>query len=201
MIYSVKGKLIVTELNMAVIECGGVGYAVKTSLNSISHLPQIGEEVMMYTYLSIREDAADLYGFYEINELNTFKMLISVTGVGPKAAISILSSIASEKLAFYIASGDAKSITAAPGVGLKTAQRIVLDLKDKISKEQLTKNFSGVDIPDMQGKTGNSSEAITALEVLGYSRSEATSVITKLSPDMPVEEMIKQGLKDLAGKV
>ena len=153
----------------------------------------------MYTYLNVREDALDLFGFYELNELNAFKMLLSVSGVGPKAAVSILSSLTPERLALCVASGDAKSLKA-PGVGPKIAQRIVLELKDKVDKEQIAGGVSGESTAGISVKTGNASEAISALEVLGYSRAEATQVITKLDGATPVEEMIKLGLKALAGK-
>ena len=192
MIYSLKGKLIKTEPNFAVVECQGVGYGIRTSAVSVSRLPKLGEEVLFYTYLHVTENMIDLFGFADEEELNCFKMLISVTRVGPKAALSVLSSVTPERFALCVASGDA--------IGSKTAQRLILELKDKISKEQISSGIS--DIPSVSfDNSSNASEAISALVVLGYAQSEATNVITKLDPNMSVEDMIKHGLKALAGKI
>lgn len=200
MIYSVSGILEFVEPYHVVVECGGIGYSIKTSMTTVSEMPSAGEKVKLYTYLYLREDVLDLYGFCTESELSTFKLLISVSGVGPKAAVSILSSLTPERFALAVASGDVKSLKA-PGVGPKTAQRIVLELKDKLSKEQIAGGVVGETVMDAAVKTGNASEAISALEVLGYSRSEATQVVSHFESDMPVEEMIKNGLKALAGKV
>lgn len=197
MIYSVRGRLAAIEPNLAVIECAGVGYAVRTSASTIARLPAAGDEAMLYTYLHISENALDLFGFYDQNELSCFKMLISVTRVGPKAALSILSSVTPERFALCVASGDAKTISQAPGIGLKTAQRIILELKDKMSKEQAASGFTGAAFA-VPTDASNAGEAIAALVVLGYSQSEAAAVITRLDPAMPVEEMIKAGLRALA---
>ena len=143
MIYSVRGRLAAVEPNLAVVECAGVGYAVRTSSVTVSRLPAIGEEAMLYTYLHISENAAELFGFRDQNELSCFKMLISVTRVGPKAALSVLSSVTPERFALCVASGDAKTISKAPGIGLKTAQRIILELKDKMSKEAAASGSGG----------------------------------------------------------
>ena len=201
MIYSVNGILALIEPYHVVVECGGIGYSVKTSMTTIAKLPQIGEKVRLFTYLAVKEDAIDLYGFFETAELKTFKMMISISGVGPKAAISILSNLSTERFALCVASGDAKSLRA-PGVGPKTAERIVLELKDKVSKEQIA-GVSASDVPAavVSDKSGNAAEAISALEVLGYTRGEAAGAVTKLDASMPVEEMIKSALKTLAGKV
>lgn len=199
MIYSIKGELLHIEPNHIVVECGGIGYSIRTSMTTVSKLPQVGEKVMVYTYLHVREDVLDLFGFSDTTELASFKMLISISGVGPKAAISILSDLTPEKFALCIATGDAKTLTKAQGIGLKTAQRIVLELKDKITKEQVTSGVIGDTVLDISNKTGNASEAISALVVLGYAQSDATQIITKLDSNMSVEEMIKHGLKALAG--
>ncbi len=199
MIYSIKGELLLIEPNHIVVECGGIGYSIRTSMTTVSKLPQVGEKVMVYTYLHVREDVLDLFGFSDTTELASFKMLISISGVGPKAAISILSDLTPEKFALCIATGDAKTLTKAQGIGLKTAQRIVLELKDKITKEQVTSGVIGDTVLDISNKTGNASEAISALVVLGYAQSDATQIITKLDSNMSVEEMIKHGLKALAG--
>lgn len=200
MIYSVKGTLIHKEPSLAVIECGGVGYACRTTFSTLSQLGSVGSEASLLTYLHVREDNIELFGFATSQELNCFKMLLTVSGVGPKAALAILSDISPEKFALTIATGDVKSITKTKGIGPKLAQRIVLELKDKIAKEQqLISSGGDIDFtPVMSGS--NSGEAISALVVLGYSQSEATSIISKLDPSLSVEDMIKQALKQLASK-
>ena len=198
MIYSVRGKLTHIENNLAVVECAGVGYAVRTSAVTISRLPGMGEETTLYTYLHISENSIDLFGFADQGELNCFKMLLGVTRVGPRAALSVLSSVTAEQFALAVASGDAKTLSRAPGLGMKTAQRIILELKDRISKEQGAAGISMPEIP-LVSSSSNASEAINALVVLGYTQSEAAGVITKLDPELSVEDMIKQGLQKLAG--
>ena len=196
MIYSLRGILKAVEPNFAVVDVQGVGFGVKTTMTTISRLPQMGEEVFLYTHLNVREDAMELFGFADASELSCYKMLVSVNGVGPKAALSILSDHTPEQFALAVASGDAKLLTRSAGVGLKTAQRIVLELKDKVSKEQVAGGVTGVtSATSAATATGNASEAISALVVLGYHQSDAASVVTALDPATPVEEMIKIGLK------
>ena len=196
MIYSLTGILELIEPYHIVVECGGIGYSVRTSMTTISDLPPVGETVKIYTYLNVREDAVELYGYGTRKELDMFRLLVSVSGVGPKGAMSILSSLSPERLSLCIASGDTKSLRA-PGVGAKTAERIVLELKDKVSGSQPGDvPAAGIASGPIQG---NASEAISALEVLGYARSEAARVVSALDPAMAVEDMIKQGLKALAG--
>lgn len=201
MIYSVTGELVHIEPNHIVVDCGGIGYSIKTSMTTVSKLPQKGEKIMLYTHLHVRENDLELFGFYDKSELSTFKMLITISGVGPKAAISILSNLTPEKFALCVATGDAKSLTKAQGIGLKTAQRIVLELKDKISKEQIASGVVSDTVFDISNNKGNASEAISALVVLGYAQSDAAQVITKLDSNLSVEEMIKHGLKALAGNL
>ena len=196
MIYSVHGKLIHMEANLAVVECGGVGYKCLTTANTLSTLPPLGGEVRLLTWLQVREEGVELFGFAEERELTSFKMLISVSGVGPKAALSILSDLSPEKFALCVASGDAKLLTRSQGIGQKTAQRIVLELRDKIAKDQLLPQ--GGEVSPQNLSQGNVAEAISALAVLGYSQSEAAAAIASLSPDAPVEELIKGGLKALS---
>lgn len=200
MIYSLRGKLMLKELGFAVIECGGVGYRCRTSYNTLSKLGEIGNEAMVYTHLSIREDSAELFGFADVQELNCFRMLVSVSGVGPKAAVSILSDMSPEQFALTVASGDSKAITRTKGIGTKTAQRIVLELKDKISADSFG-------VPEMSGSSGSSAvsavtssvgEALEALMVLGYSQSEAAPVLRKLDPALDTQELIKAALKALS---
>ncbi len=200
MIYSLKGELIHTEPSLAVIECGGVGYACRTTFSTLSQIGSRGDLVTLFTYMSVREDCVELFGFATQQELNCFKMLTSVSGVGPKAGLAILSDLSPEKFALVIATGDVKSITRTKGIGPKLAQRIVLELKDKIVKEQQLSGTVDFDFtPASDGS--NASEAISALVVLGYLQSDASSVVSKLDSSLPVEEMIKQALKALAKKL
>lgn len=204
MIYSVRGKLIVKELNFAVIECAGVGYGCRTTYTTVSQLGEIGSEARLYTYLYVREDAVELFGFSSLQELSCFKLLISVSGVGPKAATAILSDVDPERFAFLVASGDSKFFTKTKGVGAKTAQRIVLELKDKISSESLggsiskdAANFSSV---SSAGAATSVTEALEALMVLGYSQGEVAPILGKLDPAMSTQDLIKETLKIIAAK-
>ncbi len=201
MIYSVRGKLIVKESELAVIECGGVGYACRTTLSTLADLGSIGSEAMLYTYLHVREDAVELFGFASTCELNCFKMLISVSGVGPKAAISILSDFSPEKFALLVASDDSKSLTKAKGIGAKTAQRIVLELKDKIIKENADLTVQTPGRTSTVNSNSSVSEAYSALLVLGYSQSEIAPVMAKLDETLDASELIKLALKELAKKM
>jgi Holliday junction DNA helicase RuvA len=149
---------------------------------------------MLYTYLNVREDALDLFGFADERELGCFKLLISVSGVGPKAALSILSESTPEKFALYVASSDSKALTRAPGIGAKIAQRIILELKDKVSGEQAALGFSDIPV----SASGNVEDAVSALSVLGYSRSEASLAAAKVDGTLSVEEIIRQALRLLA---
>ena len=168
MFYYLSGTVAEIEANLAVIDCGGVGYACSTTNYTLSQLKK-GERAKLYTYMNVREDAVDLFGFASQSELHSFKMLIGVSGVGPKAALSVLSSTTPGNLAMSVVMGDEKALMAAPGIGKKIAQRIILELKDKLAKEQQSGSFEvgGISIPTVQqsSKTG---EASAALAVLGY---------------------------------
>ncbi len=195
MIYSVRGKLIHKETMLAVIECGGVGYACRTTFSTMSRLGDVGSEERLFTYLNVREDSAELFGFYDMQELNCFKMLLTVSGVGPKAALSILSDTDPQKFALTVASGESKPLTKTKGVGPKLAQRIVLELKDKIAKENISGEvYQATSDIQLAGSDGVS-EAVSALMVLGYSQSEAASAVSKVSPELSSSEIIKQALK------
>ncbi len=204
MIYSIKGELLSASAAdahyLAVVEAGGIGYAVKTTHTTMMKMPSIGSTAQFFTYLYVREDALELFGFADLEELNCFKMLISISGVGPKAALSILSDMTPQKFALYIATGDSKGFTRSKGIGAKTAQRIVLELKDKITNEQLAVSVTDP-LPNMEQVSSNAGEAISALVVLGYAQSEAAAAIAKLDQALSVEEMIKLGLKTLAGRI
>ncbi len=197
MFYSLTGKLIHTEAYLAVVECGGVGYRCMTSLTTLSCLPPAGERVTLYTHLNVREDALDLFGFYSMNELDAFKKLIGVSGVGPKSALAILSDMTPDRLALCIASGDAKSLTRAPGVGVKLAQRLILELKDKISKAELA-SVVGEAAVQIGADGSGMNEAAAALCTLGYSQSQAAEALAGLAADLPVDELIRQALKKVA---
>lgn len=195
MIYSLKGTLIHTEPGVAVVECGGVGFKCLTTASTLRALPPIGEKTALFTHLNVREGALDLFGFAAEKELNCFKMLISVSGVGPKAALSILSETTPEKFALAVASGDAKALTRAPGIGNKTAQRIVLELRDKVSGAAAAEGFA--DAGGVPTASGNAEEAVNALVVLGYTRSEAALAAGRCDASLSVEDIIRQSLRRL----
>ena len=204
MFYYIKGELVMTDSQTAVIDCNGIGYKLTVSTNTLSHLTRIGEKVCLYTHFHIREDALDLLGFYSEAELSAFKLLISVSGIGPKAAMAILSIMSPEKFALSVSSGDAKSIAKAQGVGAKTAARVVLELKDKISK---TFGAELMGVSDDNGESeiefspmGSAEEAVTALMVLGYTRQEAKAALKGVDPLLSLEEMITAALRKMSTK-
>ncbi len=199
MFYSLTGKLTYLENNQAAVDVNGVAYLCNVSFNTFRTMRQTGAEVTLYTYLKVSEDALDLYGFASKDELEAFKMLITVSGVGPKAALSILSELTPSQLYLAIAGGDLKKITAAQGVGAKVGQRIIVDLKDKVKKLGAGSDneaFMAASVVADVG-TGTFSEAVSALVILGYSQSEASIAVSRLDPSLPLEEMIKQALKHL----
>ena len=197
MYYYVSGQVAHVEPYLAVIDCGGVGYACRTTAYTISQIKK-GDRAKLFTYLSVREDAMDLYGFFSQEELKLFQQLISVSGVGPKAALAILSSSTPANLAMSIITGDEKTLTRAPGVGKKIAQRVILELKDKLAKGQ-TVSASGENIT-MDAVTiipqNKLSEASAALAVLGYSQAEINVALKGVDVDgQPLEQVIRMALK------
>ena len=197
MLYSVRGKLIAIESNAAVVECGGVGYMCQTTMNTLKAV-KLNTEVTLYTYLNVREDAVDLFGLATKAELETFKNLISVSGVGPKAGLAVLSELSPEQVAMAIASDDLKTITRAQGIGKKIAQRIVLELKDKLAKAaKEDSSFAQVAQNSVNVSTGNVPKAIEALGVLGYSPSDVSPVLATLDSALPVEQLISLTLKQM----
>lgn len=202
MIYSVRGKLVHKETGFAVVECNGVGYGCRTSYNTVMKLGDMGSEVMLYTHLAVREDGVELFGFADMQELNCFRLLISVSGVGPKAATAILSDMNTEQFAFTVASGDSKTLTRTKGIGTKTAQRIVLELKDKISSDAFggtaADTSTGAIPSGMAGTPSAVGEALEALMVLGYSQGEAAAVLRRLDPSLGTQELIKEALRIMA---
>jgi len=199
MFYYIEGTVAHMESGLAVIDAGGVGYACNTTLNTISQLEK-GKRARLYTYLHIREDIFDIYGFLTHEELSCFKMLISISGVGPKAATSILSAATPGQLAMAVITGDEKMLTRAPGIGKKIAQRIILELKDKMKKEQL-EAASADGIPGVSaGFSSNAAEAAAALGVLGYSSQETAAAMKGIDAEgLPVEEIVRLALKKMAG--
>ena len=197
MLYSVRGKLIQTTATCAVVECGGVGFLCQTTLNTLKTLKP-GSEVMLYTYLNVREDAMELFGFATKTELDTFKTLISVSGVGPKAGLALLSELSPEQVAMAIATDDVKTITRAQGIGKKIAQRIVLELKDKLAKAAATDSgFAAVSAAAVSAAGGNVSKAIEALGVLGYTPAEVSPVLAQFDGNLPVEQLIAMTLRQM----
>lgn len=200
MIYSLKGTLIANESNYIVIECMGVGYKCLTSYNTQNHFfNKLNKEVFVYTYMNVRQDAVDLFGFESKNELECFKLLTSVSGVGPKAALSILSQFTSQKISLIISAGDSKSLTSVPGIGAKTAQRIVLELKDKLTN----KFYKAVSEPSATAVPTDSkkiTEAMGALGVLGYSAADVLPILSQMEENLSIEEMIQKALKTLGKK-
>ncbi len=197
MFYSVRGKLIHMDSSTAVVECGGVGYNCQTTMNTLKNL-RLGDEVTLFTYLNVREDAMELFGFSAKTELDTFKTLIGVSGVGPKAGLAILSELSPEQVAMAIATDDVKTITRAQGVGKKIAQRIVLELKDKLAKSLSSEDTS---LPSAAAAAnaamGNIPKAIEALGVLGYSPADVSGILATMDSALPVEQLIAQTLRQM----
>jgi len=199
MFYYLEGNVTLIAQNLAVIDIGGVGYACMTTLNTLSHL-EMNKKAKLYTYCNVKEDAFDIYGFYNVSEKRCFEQLLSVSGVGPKAALSILSSASPESLALAIIGDDESALTIAPGIGKKLAQRIILELKDKVSKEMPALKASGfVPVSDGAGHPGTGSkqrDAAAALAVLGYNQGEISAAMRAIDIEtMSVEEIIREILK------
>lgn len=197
MIYSLTGEIIAVDQNGFAIQTGGVAFFCFSTMNTLQKVGMKGSKATVFTYMNVREDAIELYGFYTSNELDAFKQLITVSGVGPKAALAILSVMTPDQLALNIASGDAKAITKAQGVGTKIAQRIVLELKNKFSTDLTQEQTDIVSAIQSADTSADLSEAIEALIQLGYSRSEAAAAVSKLDKSLSVEDMIRLALKSL----
>ena len=200
MFYSLTGKIIHKDEQSVALLVGGVGFKCFTTRSTIARInASSNQEETLFTYLNVREDALDLFGFYTNEELDAFKLLLGVSGVGPKAALAILSELTPDNFAVAVASGDTKAITQANGIGPKLAQRILLELKDKITNvsfvSEESSNISSA-VSQVSAKS-NSQEAIAALTALGYTQTEASVAISKLDQSLSVEDLIKGALKNM----
>ena len=202
MIYCLTGKIVKKSMNAVVLSCGGVGYYAQCPASVAGALPGVGKEATIYTVMSITENDVSLYGFATEQQQACFEMLTAVSGVGPKVGLAILSVMEPDRVALAISAGDHKAFKAASGVGPKLAQRIVLELKDKVAKGFV----DGISLEDVAGASADtqasqgSSQAIAALVSLGYSQSEAALAVSKLDAALPVEEIIKLALRSMAGR-
>ena len=198
MFYSLKGILIHTEPGFAVVECGGVGFKCMTTMNTLRALPPLGRETTLFTHLNVREDAMELYGFYSREEKRMYERLRSVTGVGSRTALQILSAMSVRDLSIALISGDANALTRVPGIGKKTAQRLVLELKDKVDDAQLTGQAASIS-PKVNAN-GPEAEAIAALISLGYSNAEAAKAVSQVADQtQEADRLIFLALKGLGG--
>lgn len=202
MIYCLTGKIVKKSMNAVVLSCGGVGYYAQCPASVAGALPGVGKEATIYTVMSVTENDMSLYGFATEQQQACFEMLIAVSGVGPKVGLAILSVMEPDRVALAISAGDHKAFKAASGVGPKLAQRIVLELKDKVAKGFV----DGISLEDVAGASVDtqasqgSSQAIAALVSLGYSQSEAALAVSKIDAALPVEEIIKLALRSMAGR-
>ena len=195
MFHHIEGKLAEIGPGYAVLECGGIGFLLNTSLNTLSYL-KVGQNCRLFVSEQVKEDAFDLYGFSTKSERRCFEMLISVSGIGPKAALSILSANTPEGLTLAVLNNDEKALTVAPGIGKKIAQRVILELKDKIGKESEDFGLPAPTRPAVPGESSSVGDAVAALGVLGYSSSEVAGILKTLdTAGMSTEQIIKAVLK------
>ena len=197
MFYHIEGTVAELEPGLMVLDCGGVGYGLNATLNTVANI-HLGDRVKLYVAESIGENNFDLYGFYTKSEKRCFDMLVSVSGIGPKAALSILSYSTPETLALAVMNDDVKALTVAPGVGKKIAQRVILELKDKMSKDSSLQDIQLPAAVPVSGHDSTMADAMTALSVLGYSSAEIAPALKKIEPGgMSAEEIIKAVLKQM----
>ncbi len=200
MFYSLNGILAAIESNFIVIDCSGIGYKCFTSAYTQRGLStEIGNEVMVYTHLNVRQDAVELFAFHKMDELNCFKMLISVSGVGSRAGLAILSEYSAEQIAMFISSGNSASFTKVSGIGNKTAQRIVLELKDKLKSTGNKENL--IPMAGIASASKNITDAVQALAVLGYSQADIMPFLVKLDSNLPTQQLIQETLKAMGKEV
>ena len=205
MISYIKGKIAAIEDDMLILEAGSIGYNIRLSLSTIAQLPPAGADVKIFTYLNVREDAMNLFGFISRDDLNVFKLLIGINGIGPKVALGIQSALSSDELRFAVLSDDVKTISKAPGIGPKTAQRVIMELKDKMKLEDAFENLQGGSDVGMAAAgaagTGDAkNEAVQALVALGYSGAEALKALkqAEINESMDAEMILKAALKKLS---
>lgn len=203
MISFVKGKLVYIYENTIIVENNGIGYEIFVPMSVIGNMPQIGSEVMIYTYMNVREDALQLFGFLDRDTLEVFKLLITVSGIGPKGAIGVLGTLSADDIRYAVMAEDTKTIAKAPGIGAKTASKVVIELKDKLKMRDVAPDIKS-EIDGQQSIFEDNSkqavsDAIEALAALGYSATEATKAVRKADTgeDTTVEELLKQSLKYL----
>ena len=204
MISYIRGELCDIEEQKAIVDVNGVGYGIYMPQQALSLLPPMGQQVKIHTYLNIREDAMQLFGFLTKEDLNVFRLLIGVNGIGPKAGLNILSCLSPDELRFAVLSGDAKAISATPGIGKKTAEKLILELKDKLNIEDMLEHAAhGGDSEDLASGTDTASntmqaEAVQALTALSYGSAESLRAVKKSSPECSsVEDILKEALKFL----
>lgn len=200
MISYIRGELIAIDEEKVIVDVGGVGYGIYMPEHSMQLLPPFGEEVKIHTYMNVREDAMQLFGFLTRDDLNVFKLVIGVSGIGPKGGLSILSHLSADELRFAVMSHDVKAIAGAQGIGKKTAEKLIIELKDKLNIEDVLERVTDADVSGPSGATSQvHSEAVQALVALGYGNSEALKVVKKITVDetTTVEDVLKQALKYL----
>ena len=197
----IRGELAEINSDHIVLDVNGIGYQIYIPTNTLNYLPSIGEMVKIHTYLYIREDAIMLYGFLTRDDLDMFKMLITVSGIGPKGGLGILSTLSTDDLRFAVLSDDAKAIAKAPGIGAKTAQRVIIDLKDKMSLEEaFEKKLEHTTNKVLPENNSIKNDAVLALNALGYSSTESLKAVSKveITEDMDVEDVLKAALKHMS---
>lgn len=200
MISYIRGELVYIENEKVIVDVGGVGYGIYMSAQAMGLLPQTGNEVKIHTYLNVREDAMQLFGFLTRDDLNVFRLLISVSGIGPKGGLSILSKLSPDDLRFAVMAGDVKAISAAPGIGKKTAEKLIIELKDKLHIEDVLTHATEQRPADTAADNSGAvqSEAVQALVALGYGSTESLRAVRQVQTDNPtVEDVLKEALKKM----
>lgn len=200
MISYIRGELVYIENEKVIVDVGGVGYGIYMSAQAMGLLPQTGNEVKIHTYLNVREDAMQLFGFLTRDDLNVFRLLISVSGIGPKGGLSILSKLSPDDLRFAVMTGDVKAISAAPGIGKKTAEKLIIELKDKLHIEDVLTHATEQRPADTAADNSGAvqSEAVQALVALGYGSTESLRAVRQVQTDNPtVEDVLKEALKKM----
>ncbi len=201
MIYYIKGELKEAGTDFAIVENHGIGYLIRVPAAVIAKLPAVGSEIQIFTYLYVREDILDLYGFLNRDDMNIFRLLLGVSGIGPKGALAILSTISADELRFAVLAGDAKTIAKAPGIGNKTAQKMVIELKDKLKLEEAFEQKIANEEKSSLGQAAEiQNEAVQALTALGYSPTDALRAVraVTVTEEMTVEALLKASLKTIS---